>query len=121
MNFNKHLIKYPVVSEKASMLNTLNKYIFAITKEATAPEVKKAIEGLYKVNAQGIARDGKGMLFLLLQPMKEINMKTLIASFLIILSSQPTFATEIAYFPTVQHFKGKNQYNGVYIILCNIH
>lgn len=49
MAFNKFLIKYPVISEKASMLTAENKYIFAVTDEATAPEVKKAVEGLHKV------------------------------------------------------------------------
>ena len=48
--FNKFLIKYPIISEKASMLSALNKYIFAVEDSATAPEVRKAIEGLYKVN-----------------------------------------------------------------------
>lgn len=46
---NKFLIKYPVISEKASMMNAMNKYIFAVADEATAPEVKKAIEGIHKV------------------------------------------------------------------------
>ncbi|MDP1719025.1 MAG: 50S ribosomal protein L23 [bacterium] len=52
--FNKFLIKHPIISEKASMLSTLNKYIFAVEDSATAPEVRKAIEGLYKVNVIGI-------------------------------------------------------------------
>ena len=46
---NKFLIKHPVVSEKATLMNTLNKYVFAVADEATAPEVRKAIEGIYKV------------------------------------------------------------------------
>lgn len=31
------------------MLSALNKYIFAVEDGAAAPEIKKAIEGLYKV------------------------------------------------------------------------
>lgn len=47
---NKFLIKHPVISEKATqMAADLNKYIFAVTDEATAPEVKKAVEGIHKV------------------------------------------------------------------------
>ncbi len=49
-NFNKFLIKHPVISEKASMLGVLNKYVFAVEDGAAAPEIKKAIEGLYKVS-----------------------------------------------------------------------
>ena len=45
----KFLIKHPVISEKASQLNALNKYVFAVADEATAPEIKKAIEGIHKV------------------------------------------------------------------------
>lgn len=47
--FNKFLIKHPVISEKASQMAALNKYIFAVDAEATAPEVKKAVEGIHKV------------------------------------------------------------------------
>ncbi len=47
--FNKFLIKHPIISEKASRLAALNKYIFAVDGEATAPEIKKAVEGIHKV------------------------------------------------------------------------
>lgn len=48
--FNKFLIKHPVISEKSTMLSEQGKYIFVVEDSASAPEIKKAIEGLYKVN-----------------------------------------------------------------------
>jgi large subunit ribosomal protein L23 len=47
---NKFLIKHPVISEKSTDLSSLGKYVFVVDNSATAPEVKKAIEGIYKVN-----------------------------------------------------------------------
>lgn len=42
-------ILHPYVSEKASRLETMNQYMFKVTKNANKPEVKKAIENRYKV------------------------------------------------------------------------
>jgi large subunit ribosomal protein L23 len=47
------LIK-PLISEKAGMLSTLGKYVFEVTKNATAPEVKKEIEKVYKVKVASV-------------------------------------------------------------------
>jgi large subunit ribosomal protein L23 len=47
---NKFLIKHPIITEKATDLSHQGKYIFLVNQKATAPEVKKAIEAIYKVN-----------------------------------------------------------------------
>lgn len=39
----------PLVTEKATVLNTLNQYVFAVAKEANKIEVAKAIESIYGV------------------------------------------------------------------------
>jgi len=39
----------PLVTEKASLLNALNQYVFAVAKEANKIEVAKAIESIYGV------------------------------------------------------------------------
>lgn len=51
---NKFLIKKPVVTEKATDLTALNKYVFHVAREATAPEVKKAIEAIYKTKVSRV-------------------------------------------------------------------
>ena len=47
---NKFLVKHPIISEKAHNISALGKYIFLVDKKANAPEVKKVIENVYKVN-----------------------------------------------------------------------
>lgn len=57
----KYLIK-PVISEKSTMVNALNKYIFEVSQDANKVEVKKAIQELYNVrptNVNIIISDGK--------------------------------------------------------------
>lgn len=39
----------PLVSEKATMVNALNKYIFVVSPKANKSEIKKAIKELYGV------------------------------------------------------------------------
>lgn len=45
----------PWITEKAHAGLSDNKYVFRITKDATKTEVKKAIEGFYKVSVEKIA------------------------------------------------------------------
>ena len=47
---NKFFVKNPIISEKSTQLSTLGKYVFLVNKNATKPEIKKVIEGVYKVN-----------------------------------------------------------------------
>jgi len=51
--------KYKIIrsllhSEKGSTLAPLNKYIFEVDKKANKPEVKKAIEEVYKVKVKDV-------------------------------------------------------------------
>lgn len=46
---NKFLVKNPLITEKATSLSAFNKYVFTVEKNATAPEIKKVIEAVYKV------------------------------------------------------------------------
>lgn len=45
----------PWITEKSHAGLTDNKYVFRIAKDATKSEVKKAIEGFYKVSVQKVA------------------------------------------------------------------
>lgn len=43
-------ISEPLITEKASNLVSLNKYVFKVPNNTTKNEVKKAVEGYYAVN-----------------------------------------------------------------------
>ncbi len=45
----------PWITEKSHAAMAENKYVFRVTKDATKAQVKKAIEGFYKVNVEKIA------------------------------------------------------------------
>ena len=49
------IIKYPLVTEKATALEKDNKYLFAVEKRANKHQIKFAIERIYKVTVTGIA------------------------------------------------------------------
>jgi large subunit ribosomal protein L23 len=45
----------PHFSEKAAVLgDTHNQYVFKVASNATKPEIKAAVEGLFKVNVEGV-------------------------------------------------------------------
>lgn len=44
------LIKKPWVTEKATELATIGKYVFLVTPHASKPEIKKAVKAIYKVD-----------------------------------------------------------------------
>lgn len=49
------LIRFPLVTEKVStFLQPLGKYAFAVRPDATAPEIKKAIEKIYSVKVVSV-------------------------------------------------------------------
>lgn len=48
---SKFLIKKPIVTEKSTMLGGIGKYVFLVDKNATGPEVRKAIKKIYNVEA----------------------------------------------------------------------
>lgn len=51
---NRFLVKNPIITEKAHDLSALGKYVFLVDKKATAPEVKKVIETVYKVTVKKV-------------------------------------------------------------------
>lgn len=48
------LIQKPVITEKATDLNALNKYVFMVKPKATKNEVKKAVKEIYRVDAVSV-------------------------------------------------------------------
>ncbi len=44
------VIKYPLVTEKATMLEGNNKFVFVVDKKERKTHIKMAIEQIYKVN-----------------------------------------------------------------------
>jgi len=45
---------HPYVSEKATRLESMNQYMFKVTRFANKPEVKKAIQNRYKVTVVAV-------------------------------------------------------------------
>lgn len=48
------VLSRPQITEKASLLQESNQYIFQVFKTATKPEVKKAVEEVYGVNVEQV-------------------------------------------------------------------
>lgn len=44
----------PHISEKSTLANTNNQYVFKVLKDATKPEVKAAVEKLFKVKVVSV-------------------------------------------------------------------
>ncbi|MCX7706351.1 MAG: 50S ribosomal protein L23 [bacterium] len=54
--FNPYsIIKYPLVTEKATFLEGQNKYIFVVDRKARKSHIKMAIESIYKVTVLSVA------------------------------------------------------------------
>jgi len=54
--FNPYsIIKYPLITEKATNLEKENKYMFVVDKKARKTQIKLAIEQLYNVNVVSVA------------------------------------------------------------------
>lgn len=49
-----NIIIKPVISEKSIQLGSASKYTFVVDKRANAPEIKKAIENLFKVKVKKV-------------------------------------------------------------------
>jgi large subunit ribosomal protein L23 len=56
MNDHKHydIIRAPVITEKATILSERNKVVFRVPLDATKPQVKEAIEKLFKVKVAAV-------------------------------------------------------------------
>ena len=48
------VIRAPHITEKATMLSEKNTFVFKVAPDATKPEIKAAIEGLFKVKVTGV-------------------------------------------------------------------
>lgn len=48
------LLKSPVLSEKASALKPVKKFVFEVAKDANKIEIKRAVESLYKVKVKKV-------------------------------------------------------------------
>jgi large subunit ribosomal protein L23 len=48
------IIRSPVVTEKATMLGEKHQVVFRVAMEATKPEIKAAVEGLFGVTVLGV-------------------------------------------------------------------
>ncbi|TSC82037.1 MAG: large subunit ribosomal protein L23 [Parcubacteria group bacterium Gr01-1014_20] len=51
---NTFFIKKPLITEKATSLNEIGKYVFAVDPRATKNEVKKLIKEIYKVDPTSV-------------------------------------------------------------------
>lgn len=54
VKFDFGLLKSPHVTEKSSFLQADRKYVFKVDDSANKPEIKKAIEGIYKVKVTDV-------------------------------------------------------------------
>ena len=60
------VIVAPVITEKATLASELNKVVFRVRKDATKPQIKKAIEQLFDVKVEAVntlLRKGKRKVF----------------------------------------------------------
>ena len=48
------VLRQPLITEKNTNLQVLNKYAFAIADKATKPQVKQAVEKSFKVKVTGV-------------------------------------------------------------------
>jgi len=48
------LIRSPIITEKATIITENNQVSFRVPLDATKPEIKAAIEGLFKVKVTGV-------------------------------------------------------------------
>ena len=51
---SREVIIHPIVSEKATRLSAAGTYIFKVAAESSAPEIKKAVQLIYKVKVVGV-------------------------------------------------------------------
>jgi len=48
------LIRAPLITEKGTLVSAHNQVVFRVPLSATKPEIKKAIEALFKVNVNAV-------------------------------------------------------------------
>jgi len=52
--FAYQIIKEPLITEKASELNSINQYVFKVFSRSNKAEIKKAVEALYNVKVETV-------------------------------------------------------------------
>jgi large subunit ribosomal protein L23 len=52
------VLKRPLITEKASVLNTQGRYVFAVDRHSTKEEIKNAVEKNFKVKVIGVQTMG---------------------------------------------------------------
>jgi len=60
------VIRSPVITEKSTAASEHNKLVFQVAREATKPEIKAAVEALFKVKVKAVntlVRKGKNKRF----------------------------------------------------------
>lgn len=48
------IVRSPVITEKATMVSEFNQVVFRVPLDATKPEIRAAIEGLFDVKVVGV-------------------------------------------------------------------
>lgn len=48
------IIKSPVITEKGTLVSERNQVVFNVARNATKPEIKKAVEGLFGVKVKAV-------------------------------------------------------------------
>jgi large subunit ribosomal protein L23 len=48
------VVRAPLITEKATLLSEKNQFVFKVAENATKPEIKAAIETLFKVKVTGV-------------------------------------------------------------------
>jgi large subunit ribosomal protein L23 len=51
---NYDVILSPVITEKSTRLSEVNQVVFKVTRDATKPQIKKAVETLFKVKVKAV-------------------------------------------------------------------
>jgi large subunit ribosomal protein L23 len=54
MSSSYDIILSPVITEKSTRLSEANQVVFRVTKDATKPAIKRAIEALFKVKVKAV-------------------------------------------------------------------
>ena len=51
---NYDVILSPVITEKSTRLSEVNQVVFKVARDATKPQIKKAVETLFKVKVKSV-------------------------------------------------------------------
>lgn len=54
MKFAQDIVIRPIITEKSMDLSAERKYVFKVAKDATKPEIAKAVEELFGVNVESV-------------------------------------------------------------------